>query len=509
MDSVANCLILDKWGDIENSSSHETLESQILPTYLKERRWFGGKSQTIGSVVITSEILIQGPPIPPYLWLLNVEYTNGAHEKYLLPVCFIRGQQMPEEQMRPPVLCSMQIGLENGWLCDASWCEDFRSAMFRHLALQSDIKGKDSLLHFEVSESFHRMQREQPRSRLLNAEQSNTSIVYENRLFFKLYRKVEVGVNPDVELSKFLTQQAHFAETPAWMGGIEWNTHEGLIQVGILQEFIPQSTVGWNYFMPMIKSAVEDPDDGHSQLLQKVEQLGELSARLHNALLPKKDMDGFAPEWFDVEDQEALRVRVMSELNDSFSMLRENINKLSPEARTMGLQLLETQQELAAILKETYLVSSHAMKIRLHGDLHLGQVLVANDRFFITDFEGEPGRCYDERRIKQSPMKDIAGMIRSFHYAVYSAKLSEEGDQEYVDYMPLENLLHQMTDAYIRSYLKAGKTDLSENEFNSFLRLFMIEKALYELRYEINNRPDWALIPIIGLKAQVREHQIF
>src|ERR1041385_6637691 len=100
MDSVANCLILDKWGDIENSSSHETLESQILPTYVKERRWFGGKSQTIGSVVITSEILIQGPPIPPYLWLLNVEYTNGAHEKYLLPVCFIRGQQMPEEQMR-------------------------------------------------------------------------------------------------------------------------------------------------------------------------------------------------------------------------------------------------------------------------------------------------------------------------------------------------------------------------------------------------------------------------
>jgi maltose alpha-D-glucosyltransferase/alpha-amylase len=506
MDSIANCLMLDRWGDIEDPSSHETLEKQVLPSYLQQRRWFSGKSHVIQSVAIINEIAITGPLITPYLWLLQVEYTNRMKEMYLLPVCFIPVRQMPEEQMRPPVLCSMQIGLESGSLCDASWCEDFRLAMFRHLALQSDIHGKDSRLHFTVSPLFHRGQHDQPTSRLLNAEQSNTSIVYNNSLFFKLYRKVEIGINPDVELSKFLTEEAHFGETPAWMGEIEWQTPQGLIQVGILQQFIPQSTVGWNYFMPIIKSAVEDPEGNHDDLLRKIEQLGELSACLHNALLPAKNMEAFEPEWFDAEDHEALRVRVMSELNDSFSMLRQNINKLSPEARTMGLQLLESQQDLAAILKETYLMSSNAMKLRLHGDLHLGQVLVANDRFLITDFEGEPGRCYEERRIKQSPVKDIAGMIRSFHYAVYSAKFSQGDDaDEEMDYMPLENLLHQMTDAFIRSYMRAHKTDLSENDLNGFLRLFMIEKALYELRYEINNRPDWAIIPIAGLKAQVRE----
>jgi maltose alpha-D-glucosyltransferase/alpha-amylase len=506
MDNVTNCLMLDRWSDLENSSSHETLEQQILPAYLQQRRWFSGKSQTIQSVTIAGEIAIPGPLIPPYLWLLQVEYTNGSKEKYLLPVCFIPGRQMPEEQMRPPVLCSMQVGLESGWLCDANWCEDFRLAMFRHLALQSDIEGNGSRLHFSTSQLFHRVQRDQPRSRLMNAEQSNTSIVYDNSLFFKLYRKVETGINPDVELSRFLTEEAHFSETPPWMGEVEWQTPEGLIQVGILQQFIPQSTVGWNYFMPMIKLAVENPEGNNDQLFRKVEQLGELSGSLHNALLPQKDADGFAPEWFDVEDQEELRARVMSELNDSFNMLRQNINKLPPEARTMGLQLLESQQDLAAILKETYTMSSNAMKIRLHGDLHLGQVLVANDRFFITDFEGEPGRCYEERRVKQSPVKDIAGMIRSFHYAVYSAKLSQAGNPEdETDYMPVENLLHRMTDAYVASYMKACKMDVSENELQGFLRLFMIEKALYELRYEINNRPDWAIIPIAGLKAQVRE----
>src|ERR1044071_8166436 len=130
--SVKNCLMLDQWSDIESSSSHETLEQRILPTYLQQRRWFSGKSQTIKSVAIASEIAITGPLIAPYLWLLQVGYTNGSSEKYLLPVCFIPGRQMPEEQMRPPVLCSMQIGLESGWLCDADWCEDFRVAMFRH-----------------------------------------------------------------------------------------------------------------------------------------------------------------------------------------------------------------------------------------------------------------------------------------------------------------------------------------------------------------------------------------
>lgn len=506
MDSVTNCLTLDQWSDIESPSSHETIERQILPPYLQQRRWFSGKSKTIRSITIANEIAITGPLIAPYLWLLQVEYTNNTTEMYIMAVCFIPERQMPEEQMRPPVFCSMQIGLESGWLCDADWCEDFRTAMFRHLALQSDITGKDSQLHFNVSSTFHRLQRDQPKSRLLNAEQSNTSIVYENSLFFKLYRKVEIGINPDGELSKYLTQQAQFSDTPAWMGDVEWQTPQGLVQVGILQQFIPQSMVGWNYFMPMIKSAVEDPDGNHDDLLHKVAQLGELSACLHNALLPERNLEAFSPEWFEVEDQEALRVRVMSELNDSFNLLRQNLNKLPPDARTLGLQLLESQQDLAAIVKETYLMSKNAMKMRLHGDLHLGQVLVADDRFFITDFEGEPGRCYEERRTKQSPVKDIAGMIRSFNYAVYSAKLSGgDSSNDDADYMPIENLLHRMSDTFLKSYTGARKSDMSENDLNGFLRLFMIEKALYELRYEINNRPDWAIIPIAGLKAQVRE----
>lgn len=480
MDNAKDCLKLNHWSEIETLASHEPIERNILPKYLNGRRWFAAKSREISSVTIVCQLRIPGELIPSYLWLLKVDYSDNTMERYVLPIAFIPEQKMPEEQMRPPVLCHVQIGLEPGCLCDASWSAEFRTSLMRHFTMQSNIDDTYSRLDFNVGPGFHSLTREMNGSRVLNAEQSNTSIIFSNKLFFKLYRKVETGTNCDIELSKFLTTEAQFKDTPAWMGDIQWHTSEGTFGIGILQQFMPGSNVAWNYFADLIKS------DDRDNLIHKVEQLGTLTAGMHQAL------GGLATDWFDEQDQESLRARVMSELTTSFEMLRDNMDKLPESAKSMGQQLLNAEHDIEHLVRDTYHMSSDAMKIRLHGDLHLGQVLVSNDRFFVTDFEGEPGRSFDERRLKQSPVKDLAGMIRSFHYAVFSAKPFNEND-----HIQLENLLHQMTDAYLRSY----GSEVPEG----LLKLFIIEKALYELRYELNNRPDWAIIPIAGLKMTVDE----
>jgi maltose alpha-D-glucosyltransferase/alpha-amylase len=257
----------------------------------------------------------------------------------------------------------------------------------------------------------------------------------------------------------------------------------------------------------MIKSAVEDPAGSKDELLRKVEELGTLTAGLHNAMVPEKEIPEFTPEWLDSMELEGLRVRIMSEVATTFDLLRRNLNNLSPRTRVMAADLLKSKEDLVHILKETYMLGSNVMQIRLHGDLHLGQILVADDRMLVTDFEGEPGRSYEQRRVKQPPVKDLAGMIRSFQYAIYSSKLfSEDFGSAEEDFVPLENLLHQMTDCYIRSYMNAfHKSYFRDGDFNGFLQFFIIEKALYELRYEINNRPGWAVIPIAGLQSAIRD----
>jgi maltose alpha-D-glucosyltransferase/alpha-amylase len=507
MENIKNCLTLGQWSDIEGGAPQEILEKKILPNYLRERRWFAGKSKTIQSVSIRCRLRVPGSPIPSYLWLLSVGYSDSTKENYVMGTCFVPDREMPEEQMRPPVLCSITLGLENGWLCDATWCDSFRTDLIRHFATQSDIDFNGTHLKFKTSPLFHQVVRELPPSRLLNAEQSNTSIVYGNKLFLKLYRKVEPGVNPDVELSRFLTTEGNFTESPAWVGEIEWHTPEGTIGVGILQEMIPQSVVAWNYFMPMIKSAIGNPSYDRDELTTKIEQLGALTGAMHNALLPTTNNSDFTPEWLDTMELEEMRGRVMMEIAQNFDLLRQNLEKLSPRTKTMAVQLLDSQEDLVHILKDTYQAGANAMLMRLHGDLHLGQVLVSEDRMLVTDFEGEPGRSYEERRRKQPPVKDIAGMIRSFQYAIYSAKLFNEDKEIHEDdLIPLDNLLNHLVEVYLKAYCTTfERSDASCGDFTGFLRFFVIEKAVYELKYEINNRPDWAVIPIAGLQSAIRD----
>lgn len=493
-----DCIKLSRWNDITQRPVLQHLQTNILPTYLTGMRWFGGKGKQITSVKIVSCMTIPSEPLPAYLWLLNVDYKDYSSEKYILPVCFMRDRAMAEEQMRPPVLCEMCLDLERGWLCDAVWCADFRMSLFRLFAKQADLEDNAQTIKFTTSRSFETVTKNIPlTSRLLHAEQSNTSIIFGNKLFLKLYRKVETGTNPDVELSKFLSEDAHFESMPAWLGSIEWQSVEGSIGVGILQEMLSDVSVAWDYFQPIIKDAVRN--SSIDDIRNKIEQLAILTSDMHRALALKSEAD----ESSDVHDMIA---NLRKDVTQTLDLLERSIDRLTDDAKSEAHHLLELKPELEHLLADIDVANIASKKMRVHGDYHLGQILVSGDKFKVTDFEGEPGRSYDERRLSQSILKDVAGMVRSFQYATYSDLMNEK---EKPSMQRLGDIYHQMSDTYFDIYVNAiadtGLVPGSHHDSKTLLRLFLVEKALYELRYELNNRPDWTIIPVAGLVSIISE----
>lgn len=487
-----DCIKLSSWNDITQRSVLQHIQSNILPSYLKDMRWFGGKGKQITSVKIASFITIPSEPLVSYLWLLTVDYSDLSSEKYILPVCFMSDRKMNDDQMKPPVLCEMFIDLERGWIVDAVWCHDFRMSLFRLFTKQAELSDNNQTINFTTSASFGTLTKDIAlTSRLLHAEQSNTSIIFGNKLFLKLYRKVETGINPDIELSKFLSEDAKFNNVPTWLGSIEWNSTQGNIGVGILQEMLTDVAVAWDYFQPMIREAINT----HSidTFRGKIEQLAALTSDLHKTLAVKESNN----ESGEIHD---MIVRLRDDVKDTFDLLKRSADKLDDHAKSEAYHLLDMRSELEHMLDDIDSTRITSGKIRVHGDYHLGQVLVTGDHFKVTDFEGEPGRSYAERRMSQPTLKDVAGMVRSFQYATYSTLMDEAGDRPCMQH--LEDVYHSMSDLYVDTYLNnVQESGLipSVNDSRTLLQLFILEKALYELRYELNNRPGWIIIPIAGL----------
>jgi len=494
-----DCIKLSRWQDIIQGPVLQRLETTILPGYLTGMRWFGGKGRQITSVKIVSNICVPAEPLSSYFWLLNVDYKDTSSEKYILPVCFLRNGKNTEEQMKPPVLCELQVDLERGWLCDAVWCADFRMSLFRLFAKQAEFKDNNQQINFTTSASFNSVTKDIAQtSRLLHAEQSNTSIIFGNRLFLKLYRKVETGINPDIELSKFLSEDAQFNSIPKWLGSIEWQSSVGPIGVGILQEMLNDVKPAWEYFQPMIRQAVDT--SSIDDFRNKIEQLATLTADMHRALSSQQ-----RPE--DLNEVHEMIGNLKKDVKTTFDLLKRSADKLSPGTRDEAYHLLELRPELDHMLSDIDVTEIPSKQMRVHGDFHLGQVLVSGDKFKVTDFEGEPGRTYTERRSSQSVLKDVAGMVRSFQYATYSKLMDKDG--EHTSMNQLADVYHKMSDMYFDIYLNSmndtGLIPQSANDSKTLLRLFLVEKALYELRYELNNRPDWTIIPIAGLVSIITE----
>ena len=509
-----------------------------LPDYLPRQRWFGSKARQIHSVQLSECIRVPLPGTFALIAFARVEFVEGAGETYVLPLIASAPQTAaPADSVvvRVPVL-EPPSELP---LLDALASEEFLAAILNLMLKNESLAGADGELRASPEPALCEQNLGSADSlhpRLLKGEQSNTSIVYGDRLILKFFRRVEEGLNPDEEIGHFLTAVAHFANVPPLCGCIKYHPRDGkAATLGLLQGYVPNHGDAWRFTVeslvelfasldhpigqavsgskqPAILSA-KGADGLSGELAKQLQLIGLLAKRtaeLHLALASSSAAPGFAPEPFTLEFREGLDGVFHDLAVQNFKTLRAKLAELPESAGALAKEVLALEDDALLVLHSVLEREIGAVRTRIHGDYHLGQVLFTGSDFFIIDFEGEPARPLNERRNKRSPLQDVAGMLRSFHYAARSASMAAQ-DRLARSHQPdghVDKLAAQWralaSAEFLRNYrLAAGDARFlpsSSHEFAALLRVHVLEKAIYELGYELNNRPSWVAIPLEGIR---------
>ena len=503
---------------------------------MKKCRWFGGKAKVISKVALHKVIPLKIDGGTHYLTLIEVHYVQRLPELYFLPMTFILSDYILDrvEYTVQSVVCRAEIQGKSGFIFDSSYDKIFRdfllTSMDKKLTLKDDEGGE---LQFNSS-VFNkiRIPENKVESKILKAEQSNTSIIYNDQYFFKFYRKIEKEINPDLELVRFLSEHTNFSNSPRYAGSLEYKDDKGqTIIFGLLQEKVENQGDSWvmstdsvgRFFervilkakkekLPRLVNAPSIHFEEAPEVIQefigrgfyeRVVRLGQRTAEMHIALASDNSNQAFVPEKFTPNYQRSLYSSFRKLVRDRFNLLKTSIPKLDPASKELAKKVLEMGPQVLECLSEIYKLKINASKTRIHGDYHLGQVLFTGKDFVIIDFEGEPGFSFNERRLKKSPLKDVAGMMRSFHYAAFGKILLNENyrdrDMEFLEAWA-EQWQHYVSRFYLGAYMERmgmGRDLSPENDL--LIRIFLIEKSIYELGYELNGRPDWAIIPLRGI----------
>ena len=467
------------------------IDTQAIRARLPEQRWFGSKTRAIETIEVVDRGVVEDGPPALVLTLLKLTYADGGEDLFHLPL----------------------LVEEDGSSRDA-FEEASTLAVFGELMAQgSSIKGDHGIFEFNGPGLNPSAPPGAASSRVMTAEQSNTSFVLDEQAIVKMYRRVAVGTNPDLELARLLTA-ASFDNIPTHLGEITYEFEEDdeprSIDLGLAQTFLPDSKEGWTHALERLHELYDaaDPADVREDFaflteerggdfLTEIEALGDATGALHVALSREENDPAFVPEAIDDWD---LKDWSRSATGSLERLLDEGVGELRPYANAIRSRI----ERIAG-------VEDCGFKTRIHGDYHLGQVLKTSRGWMILDFEGEPARTLDERRAKHTPLRDVAGMLRSFSYAAVAA-LFQRSDPDTAVWKNLspwaitwERLARErflagyLTKSHEGHFLPTDREDI-----NLMLDVLEIDKALYELGYERGHRPEWARIPLRGI-AQIAE----
>ncbi|MHB8868611.1 MAG: maltose alpha-D-glucosyltransferase [Thermoleophilia bacterium] len=538
------------WSAVFEGKARVDLENR-LAKILKGRRWFQGKARSIVGVGIQETL-----PVPlegkddVQLVLAEVEYSEGEPETYVLPLAYAADSEHARKDLGPSVITRVtvrRVGEADsaGLLFDAFGDAALSNELLGLIARRRRLKGAGGTLVGIPTKAFRKLRGsdELPTPILLRGEQTNTSVVYGDRLILKLFRHIEEGVNPDLEVGRFLTDRTGFTSIAPVAGALEYRrSRQEPVTVAVLQGFVPNEGDAWLYTLdslgrffeqvltmegrrstapvdtrPLLELAREeipqDAPDLVADYLESARLLGKRTAELHAALNSDTDDPAFAPEPFTPHYQRSLYQSVRGMVRQSFEILRRRRHLLAEDDRALATQVLNHEGEVTARLHEALAKPLGALRTRTHGDYHLGQVLYSGRDFVIIDFEGEPARPMSERRMKRSPLIDVAGMIRSFNYAATTALHQGTVRPEDVgDLLPWAHYWYRLVSAaFLRSYLEEAQNGQwlprRPEALEHLLETFLFEKAAYELRYELNNRPAWVGVPLRGLLEMIEERR--
>jgi maltose alpha-D-glucosyltransferase / alpha-amylase len=504
----------------------QTLPAQ-LPDFLAGQRWFGGKARRILRVEILDVIPIHSDGVRAIVLLARVKYLEGADETYSIPL--VVGQSDLGGNS------SQVLEMRNGSgiaLRDAFSSPEFLAALLDIIARESEMTGEKGRLCGIRAASLAELlsSSSAARPKVLTGEQSNSSVIYGERLILKFFRRLEQGENPDLEIGRFLTERAGFPHVPKIGGYLEYRVEQGLPATqGILQEFVTNQGDAWRYVVRTLSAFYERvegveamgasmaenlPEFGGepmTRVLAEIGLLGRRTAELHLALFSEADDPAFAPEAFTMEFQSSMKASFADLASRTLRLLRARVASVPAEYKLKSEEIAQREQEITRRFDTALSNPMEAMRIRIHGDYHLGQVLYTGSDFVIIDFEGEPARPLAERRLKQSALQDVAGMLRSFQYAAFAPLLTPLAgaaiSPSRIAKMSrwAEAWSRCAANRFLGQYYETSGTacylPTDSRVRAKLLEMYLLAKAIYELGYELNNRPTWVGIPLEGISA--------
>jgi maltose alpha-D-glucosyltransferase/alpha-amylase len=495
------------------------LENRVIPQFIATQRWYAGKGTRILGTKLIDHAERQGPMERWLIALFSVETPNDTNLYFIpLAIAFEDAEEPRLKKLQPAAIARVRQQAIVGVLADACADEDFCRALVDAIGASSELNTPHGHIRFTPTQAFAEL-RGDPHSELPvsqpPAPSSNTTMRVGEPFFLKVYRKLQSGINPEVEIGRYLTEVARFPNIVPVAGSVEYQSKDGAtMALALLQAYVMNQGDGWDYTVNYLVRFIEDRrtgtpllDNPHGLYLTLMKTLATRTAELHRALATPTSDPAFSPEPITESDIAAWRSRVRADAETTLDLLASRLAQLSPSAQVDVESLLSRRSLLLNRIDGSVAVLPRAVKIRRHGDYHLGQVLLRRNDFIIIDFEGEPGRTLAERRTKHSPLTDVAGMLRSFAYARQAAlqRCSLESTEDCGKWDPLLGTWEQETrSVFICVYdqiARACGLYRTLDEVLPLLRLFELEKALYEVRYELGNRPDWVTIPLRNLIA--------
>ncbi|MCP8311356.1 MAG: maltose alpha-D-glucosyltransferase [Candidatus Methylarchaceae archaeon HK02M1] len=544
--AVVSLTATGKWTSILRKESRAILE-EILKVYMLKCRWFGRKARHIQLIEIMDVIPITYASSIAYLTLVRVEYIEEESETYLIPLTFTSGDKANwiKEKFPNFVVSNLVVRAESGdiegVLCDALVDGDFCKGLIKAIARRRQFRGDSGKVLASPTQEFRRIRgliKAPLESKLLEAEQSNASIIYGNKLILKVFRRLEKGVNPDLEIGHFLTKKVAFPYIPPLVGYFEYRQQKNSepITLAILHDYVQNAEDAWQYTLdilgqfyerviaspdvqippipqkPLLTLSEEDPpqlaQETIGPYIVSAKLLGHRTAELHLALASNQDDPNFAPESFSFFYQRSIYQTMRSLTVKVLRSLLKRIKDLPNEVKEEAQKVLDLKETIIRRFHSVLQQKITAMRIRCHGNYNLGQVLYTGKDFVIINFEGESARPISERRLKRSPLRDVAGMIRSFHYAAYTPLLGPTHAALRQEDLPMLGRWAQfwylwVSTTFLRGYFEVLASSpllpKDRNKLKTLLDAYLLEKAVYELGYELNNRPDWMRVPLHGI----------
>jgi len=519
----------ENWEELlENEDFVKVFLSDVLEDYIVKQRWYGGKASKLKYIELAEYFRIQQHGEVYYGLLLEVNFQEAFYQHYFLPIAFVTDESFAKDDRILPI----SIKGKEGFIIDAINLEAFRKLVFERVLTALPVD--KTKVQYHKSSRFEDVAYES--SRFMGLEQSNTSIVYNEKYVLKFFRRIYADKNPDYEMSQFLSEKKEFKNTPSYLGSINViDADEEYITIGLMQEMVENQGDAWEYMLKEIHTVFSNLETKNINiqslpetelfdrlqitdvppqiidwvglsLFTKIQTMAKRTAEMHVALGSEFEDTAFTPTHFNGDYAVWLKNRLIYQFQNRINAIENNLHKLDGLALKLANDFLENKNTIRKRFVSFDWTKFKSERIRVHGDYHLGQILVKDDDFFILDFEGEPESTIRDRKVKQPPLKDVAGLFRSFHYAIYATIFNNESKYNHSldDLFSAGELLYKyfigvFLSTYIIEIKKANINIGYKQERIFLLKYSLLEKAVYELGYELNSRPRWAVIPLKGI----------